>query len=300
MRQPGQALYTLPKSGQKSLPQSGPESLLQFGSEPKGPESGLAKRLESLVRKAAYNFHLLENVDHVAVALSGGKDSLTLLTMLLALRGRGFPTFSLSAIHVDGVFSCGAGVQIDFLRAFCEARGVPLHVRHSTQTRENLACYSCSRERRLLLFDAAKSIGATTIAFGHHQCDCVQTFLLNLFHKGEAEGMLPKVHMYHYGVTIIRPLVYIAEAQIREFAIQQGFARVTCRCPVGEHSMRMQVENMLKEMEKHFPHIRSNLASVARRISSGKAGDQPKSTIKNMNEETNEDMSNEAMSEDHD
>jgi tRNA(Ile)-lysidine synthase TilS/MesJ len=66
--------------------------------------------------------------------------------------------------------------------------------------------------------------------------------------------------------------VYIAEAQIREFAKQQGFARVTCRCPVGEHSMRMQVENMLKDMEKHFPHARSNLASVARRISSGKAG----------------------------
>lgn len=236
------------------------------------PESGLAKRLESSVRKASYDYHLLEGVEHVAVALSGGKDSLTLLTMLVALRGRGFPDFKLSAIHVDGVFSCGAGVQIDFLRTFCESRGVPLYVRSSTQTLETLACYSCSRERRSLLFDAAKSIGATTLAFGHHQDDCVQTFLMNMFHKGESEGMLPKLFMHHYGVTIIRPLVYITEAQIREYAKQQGFARVTCRCPVGEHSMRMQVENMLKEMEVHFPHMRSNLAAVARKISTGKAG----------------------------
>lgn len=260
-------LYSLPSS---------PDSV------PALPESGLAKRLESLVRKAAYDYNLFDDIDgtdgqlgpvkHIAVALSGGKDSLTLLTMLLALRGRGFPAFTLSAIHVDGVFSCGAGVQMDFLRTFCESRGVPLYVRSSTQTLEKLACYGCSRERRALLFDQAKSIGASTIAFGHHQDDCVQTFLMNMFHKGESEGMLPKLHMYHYGVTIIRPLVYIAEAQIREFAKQQGFARVTCRCPVGEHSMRMQVENMLKDMEKHFPHARSNLASVARRISSGKAG----------------------------
>lgn len=235
-------------------------------------ETGLAKRLESSVRKAVYDYKLLDDVDHVAVALSGGKDSLTLLTMLLALRGRGFPSFTLSAIHVDGVFSCGAGVQIDFLRAFCEERGVPLHVRSSTQTLDKLACYSCSRERRALLFEAAKSIGATTLAFGHHQDDSVQTFLLNMFHKGEHEGMLPKLMMYHYGVTIIRPLMYITEAQIREFAKQQGFARVTCRCPVGEHSMRMQVENMLKEMEHHFPHLRSNIARCSRSVSTGKAG----------------------------
>lgn len=230
------------------------------------------KRLESSVRKAAHHFHLLEDVDHLAVALSGGKDSLTLLTILLALRGRGFPPFTLSAIHIDGAFTCGAGVQIDFLRAFCEKREVPLYVRHSTQTLETLSCYPCSRERRSLLFDEAKKIGATTLAFGHHQDDCVQTFLMNLFQKGEAEGMLPKLKMYHYGVTIIRPLVYITEAQIREFAKSQGFARITCRCPVGEHSGRMHVENMLKEMEHHFPNVRSNLASVARSVSTGKAG----------------------------
>lgn len=235
-------------------------------------DSGLFKRLESSVRKASHDFQLLDDVEHLAIALSGGKDSLTLLTLLLALRNRGFPNFTLSAIHIDGAFTCGAGVQIDFLRQFCESRGVPLHVRHSTQTLETLSCYPCSRERRSLLFDEARRIGATTIAFGHHQDDSAQTFILNLFQKGETEGMMPKLKMYHYGVTIIRPLVYIAEAQIREFAKQQGFARITCRCPVGEHSMRMQVENMLQEMEKHFPNIRTNLALAARKMGTGKAG----------------------------
>lgn len=236
------------------------------------PLPGLAKRIESLVRKAAHDYELLDDVDHVAVALSGGKDSMTLLLMLLLLKGRGFPDFKISAINVDGVFSCGAGVNLESLRSFCETRGVDLHVRTSTQRLETLECYGCSRERRRLLFDAAKSIGATTVAFGHHQDDLAQTFLLNLFQKGETEGLLAKLKMHHYGVTIIRPLVYIAQEQIRSFAKAQGFARVTCRCPVGEQSMRMQVETMLCEMEKHFPHIRSNLALASRRISTGKAG----------------------------
>ena len=142
---------------------------------------------------------------------------------------------------------------------------------HSTQKLETLECYSCSRERRRLLFEAAKSVGATTIAFGHHRDDHAQTLLMNLLHKAEFAGNLPKIHMQEYGVTIIRPLIYIAEQDIRTFSQQQGFARIMCRCPVGQNSMRKKVDQVLNEIEAIFPNARENIAKAGLLYGSQKA-----------------------------
>lgn len=237
------------------------------------PWTALGKELESCLRKALFDFSLLDKqVERVAIALSGGKDSLALLFLLHAVRGRGFPLFEIHAIHVDGEFSCGAGVDAGFLGAICKEMGVNLILKSSTQKREDLECYRCSRERRRLIFDAAKEVGATTVAFGHHRDDSAQTLLLNLLHKAEFAANLPKVHMRDYGVTIIRPLIYIDEESIRAFAKQYGFARISCQCPVGQNSKRKVVDQLLKEMEAHFPHARSNLARAGLLYGSDKAG----------------------------
>ena len=236
------------------------------------PWSALGKELESCVRKAIYDFSLLgPDTKKVAIALSGGKDSLSLLFLLHGLRGRGFPLFDLYAIHVDGEFSCGAGVSGAFLRGICRELGVEMITCTSNQKREDLECYSCSRERRRLIFNAAKEVGATTIAFGHHRDDSAQTLLLNLLHKAEFAANLPKVHMQDYGITIIRPLIYIAEESIRNFAAQHGFARITCQCPVGQNSKRKSVEDLIRQIEKHFPHVRGNLAKAGLLYGSDKA-----------------------------
>lgn len=235
------------------------------------PWSGLGKRLESTVRKALFDFHMLEGVSKVAVALSGGKDSLALLFLLKAISGKGFPDFDICAIHVSGEFSCGAGVNQDYLKAICERLQVPLIVRESTQKLETLECYSCSRERRRLLFEAAKNVGAETIAFGHHRDDQAQTVLMNLLHKAEFAGNLPKLRMHDYGVTIIRPLIYVAESDIRTFAQQHGFMRITCRCPVGQNSMRKQVETLLSDIEALYPNARANIAAAGLMYGSDKA-----------------------------
>lgn len=235
------------------------------------PWPSVGKKIESLCRKALYDFNLLENGQKLAVALSGGKDSLALLFMLHAINGRGFPRFELSAIHVEGEFSCGASIQGSYLKAVCKQLQIPLEIRTSSQTLDQLECYSCSRERRKLIFHAAKSLGANLIAFGHHQDDHVQTLLLNLFHKGEFEGNLPKVPMHLYGVTIIRPLIYVSETDIIELAKACGFARITCQCPVGQHSKRKKVEHHLKMIEKDFPHLRTNLAQAGLQKGSQKA-----------------------------
>jgi tRNA 2-thiocytidine biosynthesis protein TtcA len=235
------------------------------------PWTGLGRRLESMCRKALYEFELLTNTNRVAVALSGGKDSLTLLYLLNAISGKGFPKFEITAIHVGGPFSCGAGVSEGFLRGICRELGVDYLSCESTQQRETLECYSCSRERRTLIFEAAKNAGATTVAFGHHRDDSIQTLLMNLMHKGEFAAMLPKVPMHDYGVTIVRPLIFIPEEEIGEFSKMYRFARTVCQCPVGQNSMRKQTKDLLIEVEKIFPNAKKNLGSASQLYGSQKA-----------------------------
>lgn len=235
------------------------------------PWTKLGKKIESMCRKALYDFKLLENTTSIAIALSGGKDSLALLFMLKAISGRGFPDFKICAIHVSGEFSCGAGVNESFLRGICQKLDVEFVSCQSQQKRETLECYSCSRERRKLIFDAAKERGFTTIAFGHHRDDSIQTLLMNLFHKGEFAANLAKVPMHDYGVTIIRPLIYISENEIREFARLYGFARITCQCPVGQDSLRKQTEKWISLLEETFPNIRENLSHASLKYASDKA-----------------------------
>jgi tRNA 2-thiocytidine biosynthesis protein TtcA len=235
------------------------------------PWTKLGRKLESMCRKALYEFDLLKDVKKVAVALSGGKDSLSLLYLLKAISGRGFPEFELYAVHVGGAFSCGAGVSEGFLRGICQELGVTFLTCAAKQERDKLECYSCSRERRTLIFEAVKSVGATTVAFGHHRDDSVQTLLMNLLHKGEFAAMLPKVPMHDYGVTIIRPLIFVREEEIVEFAKMYGFTRVVCQCPVGQESMRKKSRDLIAELEKEFPNARDNLSYASLLYGSQKA-----------------------------
>lgn len=235
------------------------------------PWTKLGKKLESMCRKALFEFGLLEGVKDLAVALSGGKDSLTLLFLLKAIAGRGVAPFQIHAIHVEGEFSCGASLSKEYLPRVCEELGIHFIACQSDQKRETLECYSCSRERRRLIFETAKKVGATTIAFGHHRDDSIQTLLMNLLHKAEFAALLPKVPMHEYGVTIIRPLIFISEEEIKEFAKLYGFARIVCQCPVGQNSMRSKTKELIREMEALFPNTRENLAQAAMTYGSTKA-----------------------------
>jgi tRNA 2-thiocytidine biosynthesis protein TtcA len=235
------------------------------------PWTALGRKMESLCRKALYDFSLIEGEEKIGIALSGGKDSLTLLYLLKAISGRGFPPFSLHAFHVQGEFSCGSSIDKNFLSSICSALSVPITFCTSTQTLEKLECYSCSRERRSLIFHAAKQEGCKVIAFGHHRDDSIQTLLMNLLHKAEFAAILPKVPMYDYGITIIRPLLYISEQEIRDFAKLHDFHRITCQCPVGQHSLRKQTENLISQIEETFPNARQNLFQASLEYASDKA-----------------------------
>ena len=235
------------------------------------PWTKLGRRLESMCRKAVYEFDLLQGVKKLGIALSGGKDSLTLLYLLKAMAGRGVPNLELYAIHISGAFSCGAGISEGFLRGICQELEVTFLACSSKQEEEKLECYSCSRERRKLIFESAKNAGIDTVAFGHHRDDSVQTLLMNLLHKGEFAAMLPKVPMHDYGVTIIRPLIYISEEEIREFAQMYGFSRLVCQCPIGQKSMRKKTKELIAQLEKQFPNARGNLSDASLKYGAQKA-----------------------------
>lgn len=237
----------------------------------KPPWTSLGRKIESMLRKAVYEFKLIESKATIAVALSGGKDSLCLLFMLHAIKGRGCPNFDLIAIHVDGEYTCGAGVDKNFLKSICEALDIPLIIETSKQKLENLECYSCSRERRTLIFNAAKKMGCHKVAFGHHRDDSNQTLLMNLLHKGEFAANLPLVYMKDYDVTIIRPLIYVEEKMIIEFAKLHDFFKITCQCPVGQNSLRKESKRLIEILEKTFPNAADNLFHAAQNYGSSKA-----------------------------
>lgn len=239
-------------------------------SPPKPPFSALGRELESTMRKAVLANNLLEETK-IAIALSGGKDSLTLLVLLNALSGRGFPKLDLHAIYVSGQFSCGPALTEKYLKNFCDKLEIPLTVAYSEKTLEKLECYPCSRIRRKTIFETAKNLGYHTVAFGHHADDSIQTLLLNLLHKAEFAANLPKVYLQGFDITIIRPMIRIFEKDIISFARQNGFARIVCQCPVGQKSKRKEVKTMIEEIEMRFPNARKNLLLAAEQYGSDKA-----------------------------
>lgn len=235
------------------------------------PWTTLGKKLESMVRKALHEYQLITSEKKIGIALSGGKDSLTLLYLLKAISGRGFEPFEIVCFHVGGEYSCGAKISENFLQNICSQLNVKLVYLQSSQKLATLNCYRCSRERRSLIFEAAKKEEINTIAFGHHRDDSIETLLLNLFHKGEFAANLPKVPMLDYGVTIIRPLIFLSKEEIKSFASMYGYYRITCECPVGQTSKRNDVSAIISQLELQFPNIKNNLALAALEYGSKKA-----------------------------
>lgn len=232
----------------------------------------LQKKLESKCRKALHEYQMLSSEDQkIGIALSGGKDSLTLLYLLDKIRGKGFPHFDIVAFHVSGTYSCGPSISKGLVKQFCEERNIKLVILEGDIPLEKLSCYPCSRLRRSLIFNAAKKEDIRKIAFGHHRDDNIETLLLNLFHKAEFAGNLPKVPMHDYDIEILRPLFFIEEEEIKGFAKQVGFARITCQCPVGQKSKRKDVKTLIEEIKHYFPNIKTNLSFAIEEYGSKKA-----------------------------
>lgn len=227
------------------------------------PFNRVGQKIESKTRKALYEFEMLKNVKSLAIALSGGKDSLCMLYMLKAITENGFDKTDLLAIHIDGDFSCGASFEKRFLQNLCDEIGIKLYFKSLKINLKKTNCYSCSRNRRRLIFEIAKENNINTIAFGHHLDDNIETLFLNLLHKAEFEPMMPKIKMHAYDVYIIRPLIFVAEDEILKFAKSYNILKTFCKCPIGQTSKRKDVKKIILDMEKTFPSTKSNLSKAS-------------------------------------
>lgn len=219
----------------------------------------LAKRLRRQVGQAIADYGMIEAGDKVMVCLSGGKDSYTLLDILLQLQKKAPVPFELVAVNLD---QKQPGFPEHVLPEYLTAIGVPFHIieqdTYSVVSRVipegKTMCSLCSRMRRGSLYTWAEANGITKIALGHHRDDMVATFFMNLFHHAKISGMPPKLRSDDGKHVVIRPLAYVRESDIVEYAQARQFPIIPCNlCGSQENLQRKQVGLMMKQWEKEHP-----------------------------------------------
>lgn len=219
----------------------------------------LGKRLTSNTGKAIAGYNMIEHGDTVLVCVSGGKDSYTLLSVLMALRERAPIDFKLIAMNLD---QKQPGFPADILPAYFEKIGVDFRIIEAdtySVVKEKIpegktTCSLCSRLRRGIIYRTAKELGANKIALGHHRDDMVHTLFLNLFFGGKIKAMPPKLITDDGAHVVIRPLAYCAEADIARFARGMEYPIIPCKlCGSQENMQRQKIREMMQDWDRRYP-----------------------------------------------
>ena len=212
------------------------------------------RHLLSCTRRAVDDFNMIEEGDRICVGLSGGKDSVALLYALVNLKMFYPKKFELSAVSISMGFE-----DMDFspIERLCAELGVPYMVKQTQLAhiifdvrKESNPCSLCAKMRRGLLHDAAKEMGCNKVALGHHFDDLVETFMLNLFNEGRLGGFYPVTYMSRKNITVIRPLIYAYEKDIRYFVSGNDVPIVKNPCPEDGHTEREKMKQFIASLER--------------------------------------------------
>jgi tRNA 2-thiocytidine biosynthesis protein TtcA len=265
-------------AGPGRLPLAVPAAGCPSGNGAGGPVDGraaarLERRIAHRVGRAVADYRMIEDGDRVLVAVSGGKDSYTLLAVLEGMRRRAPVEFELVAVNVDQGYP---GYRQDRIGDWLRAAGYRHHLVRAdvagavarTLAEGERECSLCSRLRRGVLHRVAGEIGASKIALGHHADDVMETLLLNQLFAGETRAMAARRSSDDGRQVVIRPLVYVPEDLIRSFARAAGFPLVCCMCPAcGDGTMkRKQVKALLAGLEAAHPGVKKSLLRAVTRV----------------------------------
>ena len=221
------------------------------------------QRVLSEVRKAVDDYHMIAEGDKIAVGISGGKDSLTLLYALSSLR-RFYPhPFELVAVTVDLGF---ANLDLSEIKKLCEKLEVPYTVVKTQigqivfeQRQENNPCALCAKMRKGALNEAMKQLGCNKIAYAHHKDDVVETMMLSLLYEGRFHTFSPVTYLDDTGLTVIRPLIYMKEADVIGFVRKYEVPVVKSPCPADGHTKREYVKQLLKQLNTENPGVKQRM-----------------------------------------
>lgn len=221
------------------------------------------KRILSFTRRAVDDYEMIEDGDRIGVGISGGKDSLTLLFALAELR-RFYPKkFELVAISVDMGFE---GVDFTPIAELCRELDVPFVVVPTQISRivfdvrkEKNPCGLCAKMRRGALHDECKRQGCNKLALGHHFDDVVETFMLNLFYEGRLGSFSPVTYLSRKDLTMIRPLLYAQEKDVRYFVNRHPLPVIESPCPADKNTERESMKTLLASMERNNKGLRHRI-----------------------------------------
>ena len=226
------------------------------------------QKLVGLVRQCVEDYRMIEEGDKIAVGISGGKDSLVLLTLLAELRNYYHKSFALGAITID----MGLGMDYSGVSELCRKLDVPYTI-VKTQIapiifdyrKEKNPCSMCSKMRRGALNQALLDLGYNKLALGHHYDDAVETFLMSLIFEGRISCFQPVTNLDRTGVIQIRPMLYIHEKTVDHFAQQQNLPILTNRCPVDKHTKREEVKELLFDLVGKYPDLKERIFGAMQR-----------------------------------
>lgn len=221
------------------------------------------KQILSSIRKAVEDYNMIEEGDKIAVALSGGKDSLTLLLALKNLQ-RFYPKhFELMALTIDP----GSNVfDTTELEAFCEDQNIEYVIERTNIKevvfdirKEKNPCSLCANLRRGALNDTAKKLGCTKVALGHHKDDAIETFIMSLFYEGRVNCFSPKTYLDKQDITVIRPMVYIEEYMTKKATKEFNYPVIVNPCPANGSTKRQDVKELLAQLNSTMPGVKKNI-----------------------------------------